>query len=205
MNQNNLPDKIPKRIESARLVLRCPAPGDESIINTALLETFEQLHPWFPWADKRPTLQETENYIKDANAKFLSKDGFDFDCYLKETGAFVARVGLHGIEWSGPKFVLGYWTRASFQRQGFALEAVRSITALAFDILKAIRVEVYIDPKNISSKELAEKAGFVFEGELRNKRRNCDGNLFNNLLYSMVPKDYVCLKQLYPKYYAIEV
>jgi ribosomal-protein-serine acetyltransferase len=59
---------------------------------------------------------------------------------LRGTRTFVGNSGLHRIHWEGPKFEIGYWCRTRFTGQGYVTEAVRGISAFAFDTLGARRL-----------------------------------------------------------------
>jgi ribosomal-protein-serine acetyltransferase len=48
--------------------------------------------------------------------------------------------GLHRIDWEVPKFEIGYRRRTRFTGQGYVTEAVRGISAFAFDTLGARRL-----------------------------------------------------------------
>ena len=88
--------------------------------------------------------------------------------FLKGTGTLVGSSGLHRIDWEVPKFEIGYWCRTGFTGRGYVTEAVRGISAFAFDVLGARRVEIRCDSRNLPSARGAERAGFRLEGELRN-------------------------------------
>lgn len=79
--------------------------------------------------------------------------------FLKETGALVGGSGLHRIDWSVPKFEIGYWCRTRFAGHGYITEAVRGLGAFAFDQLGARRVEILCDSRNHRCVRVAELAG----------------------------------------------
>lgn len=55
---------LPMPITTPRLLLRPPQIGDGAIINAAVLETFDLLHPIMPWAQAKPTVDESEEYVR---------------------------------------------------------------------------------------------------------------------------------------------
>jgi RimJ/RimL family protein N-acetyltransferase len=95
---------------------------------------------------------------------------------------------LQGIDWEVPKFEIGYWCRTRFTGHGYTTEAVRGITAFAFEALGARRVEIRCDSRNLPSARVAERAGFRLEGELRNNEIATDRGLRDTLIYAMVPE-----------------
>lgn len=64
---------------------------------------------------------------------------------------------------------LGYWVRASRQRQGAALAAVGLLARYAFEELELSRVEIVVAEGNAASIGLARKAGAVHECLARNR------------------------------------
>ncbi|MGI8909935.1 MAG: GNAT family N-acetyltransferase [Rubrobacteraceae bacterium] len=180
---------FPDRFETERLLIRCPLPGDGPEDNAAVLESFEELKPWMPWARKRPTVEESEENMRRARARFLERDDLMLLLFLKDTGTLVGSSGLHRIDWSVPKFEIGYWRRTRFAGQGYITEAVRGISDFAFDALDANRVEIRSDSLNHRSAKVAERAGFRLEGELRNAEAGSDGSLRNTLVFSMIPEE----------------
>jgi len=71
-------------------------------------------------------------------------------------------------DWSGLSTEISYAVLPRFRGQGVATEAT---AALAVDLLAEHgfqRIEQRIAPGNIASRRVAEKAGFTYEGLLRN-------------------------------------
>lgn len=108
--------------------------------------------------------------------------------FLKGTDTLAGSSGLHRIGWSVPRVEIGYWRRTSFAGHGYITEAVRGITAFAFDSLGAGRVEIRCDPLYHRSVRVAERAGFRLEGGLRNFERSPGGGLRNTLIFAMLPE-----------------
>jgi RimJ/RimL family protein N-acetyltransferase len=178
--------ELPESLETARLLLRAPQPGDGRAANEAILETWDELHRWMPWARERPTVEESEQKVQDLRAKFMARTALPMTMWLREGGTFIGTTDLHHIDWTVPSFELGYWIRRSFQRQGYVTEAVRAVTRFAFQVLEAERVEIRCSQRNLSSQRLAERCGFFLEGQLRNQTREPTGELRDTLIYSLI-------------------
>jgi len=57
---------IPESFETERLLIRVPRPGDGLAFNAAILESFDDLQPWMPWAKERPSIEKTEENSRKA-------------------------------------------------------------------------------------------------------------------------------------------
>jgi RimJ/RimL family protein N-acetyltransferase len=187
--------EIPDSFETERLLIRSPRPGDGAELNAAVLETFDSLHAWMPWAKERPTAEESEVHVREGWTKFLARSDFFLLLLLKGTATIVGCSGLHPKHWGIPSFEIGYWCRARFEGQGYITEAVRAITAVAFEAFGARRVLIRCDARNERSRRVAERCGYRLEGELRNDDLGVDGGLRNTLLFAMIPEEFRALKR----------
>ena len=162
---------VPERIHTERLILRCPRPGDGAALNRAVAETLEQLKPWMPWAQAMPSERESEATCRRMNGMFRLRQ--DLTLFMFERrgddaeGDFVGGTGLHRMNWTLRSFEVGYWCRRSHMGLGFTGEAVRAVTAMAFEALGARRVDIRMDARNEPSRRVADGCGFALEGVLR--------------------------------------
>lgn len=181
---------VPERIETARLLLRPPRPGDGAMLCAAVGETLAELAPWMPWAQAAPTPQDSELQCRRMHAKFTSREDLVYFMFERAAdgaeGAFVGGTGLHRIDWSVPRLEIGYWRRAGFEGRGLVAEAVRALARMAFDALGARRVEIRMDPRNACSVRVAERAGFTFEGVLRQDSVDVKGAGRDTRVYARV-------------------
>lgn len=182
--------ELPDSIETERLLIRSPRPGDGAEVNAAIRESLDSLQKWMSWALRVPSVQESEERCRRVREAFLKRTDLPFHLYLKGTDTFVGASGLHPQDWEVPKFHIGYWCRKSFEGQGYITEAVLGITRFGFEVLDAQRIEICCDPNNIRSRRVAERAGYCLEAELRNARRTTDGKLGNTLVFAMLPEEW---------------
>jgi ribosomal-protein-serine acetyltransferase len=177
---------IPERLETANLTLAATRAGMGEAIHGAIMESLGDLKRWMPWARDDQTLDETEAYCRRTHAKWIARDELDFCFFARAGGGFVGKGGLHTIDWTVPKFEIGYWIRTSCAGRGFASEATGALVGLARDRLGARRIEITSDARNERSRRVAEKNGFALEGILRNARRNTAGDLADKCMYAIV-------------------
>ena len=178
--------ELPRELQTPRLRLVPPAPGDGLMLNRAIAESFPELNQWMDWAATMPTIIESERFVRDSAARFLRRDDLPLFIRKRDTGEFVGASGMHRIDWQVPRFEIGYWCRTSLVGKGYIGEAVAAITRFAFDNLRAARVEIRTDIHNTRSFRVAERLGFRLEGIMRRDARTPRGGLRDTRLYSMV-------------------
>ncbi|HZX01389.1 GNAT family N-acetyltransferase [Kribbella sp.] len=113
-----------------------------------------------------PYLMEHARYFveelaiaSEARAEFVVEDA--------ATGERLARVGL-GLRGDGTAEV-GYWTAPAARGRGVAPAAVRALCRWGFDVRGLELIEWRAEVGNFASRRVAEKAGFVLEGQLRKR------------------------------------
>jgi RimJ/RimL family protein N-acetyltransferase len=186
---------IAHAFETDRLLIRSPLPGDGAELNAAVLETFENLHLWMPWAKEPPSVEDSERFVLESRLKFLARNDFMLVLFLKDASTLVGCSGLHPKNWDVPSFEIGYWCRARFEGRGYISEAVRAITIYGFEQFGARRIQIRCDARNERSRRVAERCGYRLEGEVRNDDLDNRGGLRSTLLFSMIPEEYALLKR----------
>jgi RimJ/RimL family protein N-acetyltransferase len=178
--------KVDFPIETKRLLIRPVSLSDASLVHKAILETYNDLKRWLSWIKKKPTLNEIKKNLKKARSDYKKLKDIRLNIFDKETKDFIGVSGLHRIDWSVPKFEIAYWCRKKYQKKGYITEAVKTISQLALNKLKARRVEILIDEKNKKSDSIPKRLKFKREGTLRNHSRNPRGQLRNLIIYSKI-------------------
>ena len=185
---SNIPRDLPLQIETARLLIRCPQPGDGRVVHEAVVETLGELRAWpasLPWTVFEPSVESSEAFCRQGHADFLARSNFPMLVFLKQGLVYVGGNGLHDLDWSVPRCEIGYWCRKGYTGQGIATEAVKAVSAFAIQTLGARRVVSLPDEKNLASRLVAERAGYLLEGVMHNERKAPDGLLRNTCLYAL--------------------
>ena len=79
-------------------------------------------------------------------------------------GTHIGELCFKGLDSDGI-VEIGYGIVEKYQEHGYATEAVKAISSWAFQEPKVTAIEAEIDAKNIASKKVLEKCGFVFTGK----------------------------------------
>jgi RimJ/RimL family protein N-acetyltransferase len=179
--------ELPQQIETARLTLRVPRPGDGAVVNAAVVESIAELAPWMPWANPTPKPEDTEVWCRQAAAKFITREQLPFSIYAKdEPSHCLGNCGLHHIDWALPMAEVGYWIRTSHTGKGYASEAVEALCELAFETMKVARLQLRCDVQNRRSVTVAERCGFALEGVMRCDSKDHRGELRDTCLYAKI-------------------
>ena len=176
--------RLPRTLETARLLLRLPGEEDAEALNRAIVDSHPALRPWMPWAAQPQTLAQTLEFCQESLRKWQAEEALNLLMVEAESGCVVGATGFPRLDWSVPKFEIGYWCVSTFAGRGFVSEAVLCLARHAFRELGAARVALRVDDKNENSFKVAERAGFALEGVLKSAERDNDGGLRDIRIYS---------------------
>lgn len=172
---------FPPSLQTARLTLRLPDDQDAHLEHEMILESLDHLWPWFSFRAEPPTLAEREGLAARQRDDAAAGTGAAYILFAREQA-----VGKVWAKIDGPTATMGWYLRASATGQGYATEAVRALTDLAFDF-GVERVEAHTDPDNAFSRALAERAGFVLERIVEDAYDRPDGVRRPECLYVLLP------------------
>ena len=79
-------------------------------------------------------------------------------------GTHIGEMCFKGIDSDGV-VEIGYGIMEQYQDHGYATEAVKAISAWAFQEPTVTAIEAEIENKNIASRKVLEKCGFIFTGK----------------------------------------
>lgn len=180
---------VATQLETERLVLRCPQPGDGVLTHEAVVESLAALRAWpasLPWAMAEPSVEASETFCRESIADFVRRTGFVYLAFERTSGRFVASLGVHHIDWSVPKCEIGFWCRSSMQRRGYTREAVAAIVRTLLDDHGVRRIAIHTDEANLPTRALSESLGFALEGIQRHDRTAPGGELRSTCIYALV-------------------
>jgi hypothetical protein len=178
---------IPDHLETDRLVVRAPRPGDGPMVHASILETLEDLRRFpasLPWAIGVQAVENSEEFCRRGAANWLLRADLPMLIFKRGSGEHAGNCGLHRFDWQTRVFEIGWWCRKSCQGQGFITEAAAALTDFAFSRLGARRVWCMGDEENVRSWRVAERLGFVFEGTLKSERCDPDGTRRSMRVYA---------------------
>ncbi len=183
---------IPPHFETHRLTIRRYEAGDGPIYYAAGVKNHDHLQRYESGNTilTAKTEQEAEILIRQLHADWIARNHFFMGAFDKATHEFVAQIYVGAVNWDLPEFVIGYFVDKGHEGQGFVTEAVKATLGFIFEHLGAHRVRLETNETNLRSRHVAERCGFIREGQLRENRRNPDGTFSDDVLYGLLRSEY---------------
>jgi len=178
--------QIPLPIKTSRLVLRRLVTHDwKDLLELMSDEEFFLYQDGSP-LDEDHVLRWLES---DAHVKLTTPEqSFYLGLELQDGGKLIGYLSLTFTDPQRLQVTFSIGLNRSFQRQGFALEAVEALLGFCFEGLKLHRVAGWCDSRNVAACRLLEKAGFRREGEFL-KNRWVHGEWTNSIWYALLEED----------------
>lgn len=185
---------LPEELVGERIVLRPWRAGDGPTVWEMVHESREHLGRWMPFVQHNTEPAHSEEYVRGCHASWVLRERFSMGIWHRETGQLLGQCSLTRPDWAIPSFEIGYFLRESAEGHGYMTEAVRLITAFAFDILGVQRLFIRCDARNGRSAAVPTRCGYVHEGTLRNSAVDPGGGLGDFMIFGMIPTDYARLR-----------
>jgi ribosomal-protein-alanine N-acetyltransferase len=157
------------RIVTERLILQPPRPADVTKMRAVLRKNAVHLRPW----SVAPAPGEDPSSLTAVSRAVLRhrrewKNGQTYVLLMTERSdpnTIIGRVALGGVlRGAFQNAYLGYWIDENRQGRGLMTEAVRAVTAFAFESAGLHRVQAAVMPRNRPSQRVLEKVGYRREG-----------------------------------------
>jgi RimJ/RimL family protein N-acetyltransferase len=132
------------------------------------------------------TREDAKSFVRDIAPDTWARGGGLFAVEPRDGGPLVGSIGLFPPHDGYAE--AGYWTAAGHRGRGLTAEALRLLTAWAFDEVGLRRVELVVDPDNAGSRGVAERSGFRAEGIVRQRFLH-RGQASDVVLYALLATD----------------
>jgi RimJ/RimL family protein N-acetyltransferase len=142
--------------------------SDVDAIYDAVIESKAELQRWMPWCHADYSREDTVQWVLGREEAWNRKDEFDFVIESGD-GRLLGTCGIKRFEWMNRCAEVGYWVRTSATCQGIATDATRQLCQWAFEETDLHRLEILASIENPASIRVAQKAGAVREGILRQR------------------------------------
>ncbi|MBO7664250.1 GNAT family N-acetyltransferase [Candidatus Saccharibacteria bacterium] len=172
--------------------LRAASPEWAAEKYAAAIASREHLLPWLDWIHfyENGTPEEGAEKMREFQsgkvAEFEKGTNYTYDIFVD--GKFAGGIELMAISNENHYCEIGYWLVKDFTGRGIMTRAVNLLTDLAFEKLGMHCVSIYAAHENMASRAVAERCGFKFEAELRD-RLLLEGKYYNRTVYSKLDSE----------------
>ncbi len=173
-------------LTDGKVLLRPFQLADVPVVFAAVRESMAEVSPWMAWCHPDYSLEDTQSWIEVRDAEWLLGNEFAFAITSAANGQFLGSCGLNTLNELHRLCNLGYWVRTSHAGRGIATRATKLVATWGLQELGLRRIEIVAAEDNLASQRVAEKAGAVREGVLRNRLLH-GGVSIRAVMFSLVP------------------
>jgi ribosomal-protein-serine acetyltransferase len=178
---------VPESIsDGGRIALLPVTPEQTQALYEAIVDSRNDLAPWMEWLHPDYSISDTEQWVAHCRKAWEEDTMFAFNIVENRTHQMLGGCSVAITSKPYRNGAIGYWVRSSRTKQGFATEAAGLLAQFGFAHLGLIRLEIITAADNLASQRVAEKAGALKEGLLRN-RLCLRGQPRDAYVYSLIP------------------
>jgi len=174
-----------KTLHTTRLTLRTLTPEDlEDFYEYAKNPHVGPSAGWKPHENREESLKILKSFAEEEDV---------WGIVMKSSNKVVGSIGLHRDRKRDNPLsrMMGYALSEDYWGRGLMTEAAERILRYSFEELDLQVVSVYHYPSNARSRRVIEKAGFTFEGTLRQASTLFDGKVVDDICYSITREEYL--------------
>lgn len=174
------------RLIGTRLMLRDFVAADEVAVHSYACDpSVTRFMDWGP-----NSIDDTRAFLREAEqqAQKSPRRSFDFAVIDTESHALIGGAALTLTDAQHHRGELGYVIHPDFWSKGLATEATHDLLRFGFDHLHLRRISATCHPENHASSKVLQKAGFSYEGRMRD-HLVVHGAWRDSLLYAAVAGD----------------
>lgn len=171
-------------LETKRLILREIRPEDvkevfEIRANKDVMKYFGK--------DPLKSVKEAEELVNQTLEGFKNKEGIRWGITIKGSDKIIGSGGLWRLLKPHLRGEIGYELSPEYWQKGIMSEAISEMIRFSFDPMNLHTIEANLDPANIASIRLLEKAGFKKEGHIKESYYH-NGAFTDTAVYSLIKK-----------------
>jgi ribosomal-protein-alanine N-acetyltransferase len=171
-------------LESERLIFQQISTDDAPDIFE--LRTNEKV---LRYSDRLPmkNMQEAMDMVKLISDTFDKNNGIAWSMKSKETKRTVGHISFWRINKEHHRAEIGYAMFPEYWGKGFMTEAINKVIDYGFSEIKFHSIEANVNPNNLPSIKLLERAGFIREAYFK-ENYYFNGKFVDSAIYSLVNK-----------------
>ena len=139
------------------------------------------------YIDREPaqSVDDAKAFIQMIDTLLDKNESINWAITVKEYPWLVGNICLWNVRKEHFRAELGYVLHPSWQGKGIMHEALKAVLEYGFNSMKLHSVDANINPANIASQKVLEKAGFVREAYFRENYYH-DGKFLDSAIYSLL-------------------
>lgn len=164
----------PFQLVGEKVILRPARFRDKAAWDEVRAENREWLAPWeatlptvIPGTPESEFVSKGRSFrsmVRALNREAAASRSFSFLIFSE--GALVGQITMGGVIFGALRGAhIGYWIDRHHANKGLTTDAVNTLTRFGFEVLGLHRIEINVRPENDASCRVAEKAGYIFEGD----------------------------------------
>lgn len=152
--------RVPRHIETERLVLRQYVTRDAAQLATVIPRNFDHLRTFMEWTKFEPqTVAQREQWIANVARQFDDGEDYTLGIFALD-GALVGGTGYH-VRTDPDRLAIGYWIDQDHEGHGLVSEACAALTYVALKIAGADIVDISHAPGNVRSAAVPARLGYA--------------------------------------------
>jgi RimJ/RimL family protein N-acetyltransferase len=156
----------PVEITAGRIHLRPFGPADEDAVYAACQDA--EIQRWTRVPSPYTRVHAREFVLDRSSSGWHEDRAYTFAVCDSTSGDVLAAVGLRPLGLDDVAEI-GFWCAAWGRGRGVTTDAVAAVCRWGFGAVGLARIEWHAAAGNMGSRRVAEKVGFVVEGELRSR------------------------------------
>jgi ribosomal-protein-alanine N-acetyltransferase len=153
-------------LSTDRLTLRAFTPADAAAFRAVLLAPGVTLHS--NWVDN-PTRAQGERFVRGMARMYPKSEGCAWAIEDRGTGQLIGAIRYNSFQKKWRCGDIGYELHPDHWGRGLMSEALAAVVACGHGFFRLNRIQAWTLPGNGASDRVLEKAGFRFEGVLRER------------------------------------
>ncbi len=133
----------------------------------------------------KKTFEETEKLVAEIISGIEKNENILWVLSPKGTNEFIGSIGFWRMQPEHHRAEIGYGMVPKYWGSGLMTEAAKAVFKYGFEEMKLHSVEANVNPKNLPSRKLLEKCGFVQEAYFR-ENYYYDGKFIDSAIYSLL-------------------
>ena len=153
-----------------------------------VMENYDHLHEWMPWANENVSLESIREFYKRSLKKFAN-DEDEIGLNIIYKGEVVGGTGFHQMDRVSKSAEIGYWIIKNATGKGIVTKSVKRLLDYAFDELKLNRIVIKCATENKKSRAIPERLGFTQEG-IEREAGWLHTRFVDHVVYSLLEKEW---------------